>query len=221
MKSVFFVDGFNLYHAIRDAFDHGKYKWLNLKQLALNVIEDTDELRSVHYFTAFCDWDKRNEMKHRTYVEALTKYGIQTVEGKFMPVTKRFKKRHMRIFDMAPYVLEDCIIPDEISFVTNEEKRTDVNIAIKILDYAYQNYYEHAYVVTADSDIAPAIQAAKTRFPKKKFTVVLPIGHHQDGYLCKVCDSVKQIDEECLRSSLLPNPVLIGKKKIYCPPAWR
>lgn len=127
MKSIFFVDGFNLYHAICDAFDHAKYKWLNLKQLALNLIDHEDELRSVHYFTAYCGWNKQKERKHRTYVEALTKYGVQTVEGKFMPVGKRFKKRYMRIFDMAPYILEDWMIPEEIAYVTNEEKRTDVN----------------------------------------------------------------------------------------------
>ena len=36
-RSMFFVDGFNLYHALDSETRYHKYKWLNLRALAVNL----------------------------------------------------------------------------------------------------------------------------------------------------------------------------------------
>ncbi|MBU0766928.1 NYN domain-containing protein [Patescibacteria group bacterium] len=221
MKSVFFIDGFNMYHALDNCDDYHKYKWLDLKLLAENIISNDESIEEVLYFTAYCTWDRGKKMRHKQYVEALTARGVQTVMGKFSPVTKKFNKNVMPIIDMAPVVTDFSIIPDEIVYKTNEEKRTDVNMATKIVDYAYQNKYDHAYIVTADGDIAPAIETARKRFPEKKFTAVLPIGL-SGQYMCKICDfNVVKIDEDHLKKSQLPDLVVIStNRKLSRPPSW-
>src|SRR5262249_33956415 len=53
-------------------------------------------------------------------------------------------------------------------------KRTDVNIGIFMLDDAYQGLYEHAILVSGDSDLVPAVNMVRTRFPHKQVTVYVP-----------------------------------------------
>ncbi len=55
-----------------------------------------------------------------------------------------------------------------------EEKETDVNIALYLLDGAYRDTYDHALVVSRDSDLVPALRMLRTRFPRKGLTVVAP-----------------------------------------------
>ena len=198
-----------------------KYKWLNLNELALNMIPDNETLEQVLYFTAYCIWDKEKKEKHKKYVEALSKYGIHTVRGKFLRVTKRFNKCSMPITDMSPVITDSSILPDEIEYQTYEEKKTDVNIATKIVDYAYKGKYDHAYIVSADGDIAPAIEMVKNEFSDKKFTAVLPIGY-SNQYLCQVCEmNVIKIEESHLKDAQLPDPVIISEdKSISKPPSW-
>jgi len=217
---MFFVDGFNLYHAMDRNPAYRKYKWLNLSALAEDLLVGRDEtVAQVLYFTAYCTWDHGKKQRHKQYVEALTKYGVHVVPGKFSPVTKRFNKHTMRITDMAPVVTELSVLPDEITFQTNEEKRTDVNLATKIVDYAYQDKYDHAYIVSADGDIAPAIEVAQSRFPHKKFTAVIPIGL-SGQYICKICDfNVMKIEERHLQKSQLPDPVVINASRSICKPS--
>jgi uncharacterized LabA/DUF88 family protein len=219
MKSIFFIDGLNMYHAIHKGFVHQKYKWLNLKDLAQNLIRKEDVLEKVMYFTAYSNWDKFKEKRHRMYVSALSKYGVQPIIGKFIPVTKKFNKKNNRIISTGPYYYEYSVITDEITYATYEEKRTDVNIATWIIDFAYQKKYEHAYVVTADGDIAPAIEKVKQRFPKIKFTAVLPFGLKGKD-ICNACDDVIEITETDLQNALFPRKIGKGKGVIVRPAAW-
>ena len=40
----------------------------------------------------------------------------------------------------------------------HEEKETDVNIAVAMLNGAYHNEYDHAYWVSRDSDLTPVVR---------------------------------------------------------------
>ena len=46
-----------------------------------------------------------------------------------------------------------------------EEKRTDVNIGIHMVDDAYQQRCDHEIVVSGDSDLVSAIKMVRQRFP--------------------------------------------------------
>ena len=56
-RAMFFVDGFNLYHSLDANTAFHKYKWLNLRQLALCFsIEPYETLQGIKYFTAYASW---------------------------------------------------------------------------------------------------------------------------------------------------------------------
>ena len=59
-------------------------------------------------------------------------------------------------------------------WVGHEEKETDVNIALYLLDLAYNNAFDRALIFSNDSDLAPAIQMVRKRFPEKRITTVFP-----------------------------------------------
>ena len=56
------------------------------------------------------------------------------------------------------------------TFVVPEEKRTDVSIAIHMLDDAYRGLCECQVLVSGD-DLVPAIQMVRQRFPELRTTV--------------------------------------------------
>ena len=76
-KTAFIVDGFNLYHSIREAqFDHPGLttKWLNLSDLCksyLPLISKDARLEGVYYFTAFAYHlnDPAVIARHKDYIK--------------------------------------------------------------------------------------------------------------------------------------------------------
>ena len=57
---------------------------------------------------------------------------------------------------------------------TYEEKMTDVNIAVELLSDAYDDAFDTAIVVSADSDLARPITTIRERFPGKRVVVAFP-----------------------------------------------
>jgi uncharacterized LabA/DUF88 family protein len=55
-----------------------------------------------------------------------------------------------------------------------EEKRTDVNITVFMLDDAYRDMCDQFVIFSGDSDLVPAVNMVRLRFPKKKIIVCVP-----------------------------------------------
>lgn len=62
-----------------------------------------------------------------------------------------------------------------------EEKRTDVNIALEMVQDAYEDRADIFVVVSGDSDLVPAIDVVKTKFPQKQVIVYVPARHAVRG----------------------------------------
>jgi len=216
MKSIFFVDGFNLYHAIDKYFDHNTYKWLNIRKLAEQFIEADEEIKKILFFTAYTIWNTDKIKRHKKYITALSSKGIEIVKGNFKKVEKKFRKDKMKVIESS---VSDSELPDELVFQTYEEKETDVNIAVKILEYADTELYDRFYIISGDSDFIPAIKSAKKNYRKIEFINILPI--ESSGYsLGQVCDDQLKIEEKHLKSSLLEDEIKIGKLIIKKPSKW-
>ncbi|MDH4129525.1 MAG: hypothetical protein OEV44_12260 [Spirochaetota bacterium] len=57
MRTSFLIDGFNLYHSIKDAekFNNTKLRWLDLYSLCESYLPNIDtkaKIESIHYFSA-------------------------------------------------------------------------------------------------------------------------------------------------------------------------
>ena len=121
--------------------------------------------------------------------------------GQFQKVTKKCRKRNR-------------------SYNTFEEKKTDVNIAVEILKSAFQDEFDTAILLSADSDLAPAIEAVKTLFPSKSIGVLIPINWRAE-LLKQVCDFHMKIKEKHLRSSQFSEKISLGDGKVLTkPPSW-
>lgn len=220
---MFFVDGFNIYHELHKNPSFHKYKWLNLRKLAENLVRKTETLSQVLYFTAYAEWEPLKRKRHEEYVAALTKSGVQTILGKFIPVTECYTREHNQLLYTLPSNLSWDEIPAKIEYRTYEEKRTDVNLAIKILDYAYRNLFDVAYVVTGDGDIAPAIEAVQKQFPNKSVTGVLPFKSPKRAKdIVQVCDSIIEITENDIKNAQLADEIIIDPQKtVRRPHSWK
>ncbi len=65
-------------------------------------------------------------------------------------------------------------------WTAHEEKQTDVNIALHLVTKATDDEFDRAILVSADSDLVPAIEMMRVRAPRKSIRIVIPVG----GYPC-------------------------------------
>ena len=94
-RTTFLVDGFNLYHSLRNAstdLSGASTKWLDLKKLLssyLYTIGGQAQLEQIFYFSAFATHvDARKPgvtVRHRNYIECLESEGVIPVMGRFKP----------------------------------------------------------------------------------------------------------------------------------------
>jgi len=162
MKNVIaYVDGFNLYHAIND-LRLPPLKWLNLWSLSESILRPGERLTAVKYFSAFATWLPGPYARHRRYVQALEQVGVQAVIGKFKEKPRRCAKCGAR-------------------WVAHEEKETDVHIAITLVSDALTNKFDRAIVISADSDLAPAVRLAGLSSPPKEIFVAAPPGRFSNA----------------------------------------
>jgi len=155
-RTIVYVDGFNLYYG---AVRGGPHKWLDLERY-FKLLRKDDEIRRICYFTALLDGPRRSSQA--AYLRALEQRPlIEIVLGKF-------KEKQIRCR------VERCKFTGSRMFTQTEEKRTDVNIAVRMLDDAYRDCCDLFVLVSGDSDLVPAIHAVKARFPKKQVLVYVP-----------------------------------------------
>lgn len=149
-----YIDGFNLYHAI-DALDKSYLKWLNLMMLARTFLRKHETLERVHFFTAILKWSADKQKRHRNYINALKAVGVIVHEANFKRAEKHCQEfgRYCRFY---------------------EEKQTDVAIAVTLISEAFDDVFDRAILVTADTDQIPTAKLFYKRFPTKQLALVAP-----------------------------------------------
>jgi uncharacterized LabA/DUF88 family protein len=203
-KTIFLIDGFNLYHSLTNpAFPQlTKYKWLNLHQLCKIFLPNNESLEDIFYFTSLTPWNYAKRQRHMIYIRVLEYYGIKVIYGKFKPVEK-----------LCP----DC----KTYYSTYEEKQTDVNIAISLMKFAKEDKFDRALILTGDSDQVPTIKAVKELYPTKIIEIMIPFGRDAKE-LKSVADHHFKIKELQLQSCQLNDKVDIGNNiVIEKPKEWK
>jgi len=56
----------------------------------------------------------------------------------------------------------------------SHEKMTDVNIAVEMMRDAFQDRFDAALLISADSDLCPPVRAIRSLFPEKRVVVGFP-----------------------------------------------
>ena len=88
----------------------------------------------------------------------------------------------------------------------NSEKMTDVNIAVELLQDAFQDAYDVAILISADSDLIAPIEAVKKLFPKKRVIVATPPGRFSH-HLCRSAHAFLKIGHGSIEKSQFPEEV--------------
>lgn len=203
-KVLFLIDGFNVYHAFDEKQEYHKYKWLDYFALAKCFVTKNDKIVDVILFTAYVPWDPNKKCRHKKLTQALESKGVKIVLGKFKHIDRKCRLCHR-------------------TYPTYEEKHTDVNIAIYLFRAAMNNDYDTAIIISADSDLVPAVREVKNVFPDKKIGLITPIGRSSKE-LQKLCDFRKKMKKKQLETSQLPNIVTIDSTKgiiVQRPSSWR
>ena len=151
-RAIIYVDGFNLYYgALKDT---PSTKWLDLERFFL-MLRNEDDVVQINYFTTQAG-GQASRKDQLTYLTALsTRPLIEIIEGRFKPKSVRCRVR-------------GCQYSGDRTFTRLEEKRTDVNIAVRMLEDAVDDRCDLFVLVSGDSDLVPAVQTIKRRYPAKK-----------------------------------------------------
>lgn len=201
-KVMFFIDGFNVYHSLKDDLKYHKYLWLDFSALAQRFTRRQDTISGVYYFSSYATWKPHSMKRHTMLIDALKSRGVGVVMGKFKEKDRYCKK---------------C----GATFKAREEKQTDVNIAVYLFKEALANSYDTAIIMTNDTDLVPAIEGLKSVYPWKKVGVLFPIDRWAKE-LTDVCDFWRKVEKKDLSKSQFPNQVLIPINVILTrPKSWK
>jgi len=194
-KTFVYIDGFNLYYR---GIKNTPYRWLDLKALCQKVLDPTHKIESIKYFTAIVSGknDPQKPIRQQTYIRALQQYipEISVYYGHFL----------------SNVVWAPLADPSQnkrcIQIIKTEEKGSDVNLAVHLLNDAWLNKYDCAVIISNDSDLAEATTLVKQEH-KKKIGIILPPKCCPSKTLMKKVDFVKGIRRNAIISSQLPNPI--------------
>jgi hypothetical protein len=208
-RAAFYVDGFNLYHAIDD-MGKAHLKWLNYWLLCENLLTDpSDEVVKVVWCTAKTKKSPSKGERHDRMVTAQKLAGVSVKLGHFIGETKDCWTCHAQ-------------------WVHPTEKEGDINVAITLLRDAFRDEYDHAYLVTADSDQAATVRMFMEEFGDKKITIVAPPGRKRSEHLHNIAQKTVCLTEDMLERAVMPAIIISPQPRIisnvrrpeeYAPPA--
>jgi uncharacterized LabA/DUF88 family protein len=212
MRTYIYIDGFNFYYgAVKDT----PYKWLNFKKLFEYLLDPSHQIISIKYFTAMVTGkiDPDQPIRQKTYLRALRKYipEISIYYGKFLS---------HNVFKPLAYPINKNLFGKDIKFVNvikTEEKGSDVNLAVHLLNDAWLDLHDCAVIVSNDSDLSESLRLVKEQH-KKKIGLITPGKTHPSRELLKYSDFTKRIRKGVLASSQLPDP--IPGTTIHKPALW-
>lgn len=207
MKTIVYIDGFNLYYGcLKDS----QYKWLNLQWLC-ELLLPKNQIVGIKYFTAKVFSRSNDPQKHirqQVYWRALeTIPCLEIIEGHYSEHTKWMRLAHPQP-GKSKY----------IEVIKTEEKGSDVNLAVHLLHDGYLKKYELAVVISNDSDLLSAIQIVQKELNLK--VGILNPQEHPSKELRDEALFIKQIRQGVLQASQFPKIMQDAKGKFYKPKDW-
>ena len=207
MRTIIYIDGFNFYYR---AVKNTPYKWLDFKSLFLKLLSQENQIVQIKYFTALVSGkiNPQKPVKQQTFLRALETY---------IPELKIFYGHFLTHVVFAP-LAQPIENKRSVKIIKTEEKGSDVNLAVHLLNDAWLDNYDCAIIVSNDSDLAESMKLVRQYHKGKILGLIIPGKGHPSKELMKHADFVKRIRSGVLAASQLPNP--IPKTNIYKPLDW-
>ena len=217
MKTNIYIDGLNLYYR---AVQGTPNKWLNIVKLFQEKYPENN-IHKIKYFTSIVqsrDDDPSKPERQQIYLRALQTFPqIEIIKGRFQTSTVRMPLAH------PPH--------DTVEVLRTEEKSSDVNLAVHLLNDAHNKDYEVAIVVSNDSDLAESIRIV-TRDINLRVGIVFPYGAvdpytgtlyelRSSTILRKYATFIGVTKPRILSNNQLPNTLTDAKGTFHKPPEWQ
>lgn len=213
-RAIVYIDGFNFYYG---AVKGTSWKWLDFAELCRRLLKD-DDIQAILYFTAKVTGTVKQARQMALWQALATLPKLTIIPG-------HFKRKSVECTHGS------CNYIGDRHFPTFEEKHTDVNIAIRMLDDAYRDCCDRLILFSGDSDLVPVVRLIRKRFPDKRVIVYAPNGakdHTGATIKDRRADELKQaandgrdLPDKLLSLSLMPDVVIDAKgNKIKKPIGW-
>jgi uncharacterized LabA/DUF88 family protein len=202
-RAIAYIDGFNLYFGLRSSGLRRLY-WLDLPSLVRSLLKEDQELEWTHYFTArirVAGHNVSDAKRQSDYLDALGTLDALSIHyGHYLPKS---------------LACRSC----QQTWTAYEEKMTDVNIAVQLLADAYDDKFDVALLISADSDLTTPVGFVRKRFPDKSVVVAQPPGRNSQ-HLSRIANHSFTIGEAKFRQSQLPESVTTPSGFVISRPAY-
>ncbi len=197
-RTIVYIDGFNLYYGVLKGTP---YKWLDLQKLC-SLLLPNHEILSIKYFTARVSG--KSSVTQDVYLRALKSYisNIEVYYGHFLTQI---------------VTMEEVETGRTVRVYKREEKGSDVNLAVHLVNDASKGKMECAVLISNDSDLFEALRIAKEGYGVK-IGILFPSRKVLSQKLLSICDFKKRIRKGALSLSQLPEK--IPNSNIKKPDAW-
>jgi len=208
MKTIVYIDGFNLYYG---SVKGTPYKWLDVFQLCQRLLPKNQILK-VKYFTALIkarpnDPDQPN--RQQIYLRALrTIPNLEIIYGHFL--------EHEIMMPMAG---STGGTPQKVRVIKTEEKGSDVNIAAHMLLDGFKGAYQIAILLSNDSDLVEPVKIVQNEL-KLPVGVLNPFPNKPSHELRRYATFVKPIRQGVLATSQFPSTMTDKTGEFYKPKSW-
>ena len=201
-RVIAYVDGFNLYYGLRTK-GWKRFYWLNIQALVSHLLKPNQTLVTTKYFTAIVRRPDDKRRRQAAFLEALqTLNDFEFYYGHYLAdiVTCR-----------------NC----GHTYETHHEKMTDVNISVELMTDSFQDRFDTALLVSADSDLVGPIKAVRNFFATKRVVVAFP-PERVSKALMHVAHGHLHIGRDVFARSQFPDTVVkSGGVVLRRPTEWR
>jgi len=204
MKTIVYVDGFNLYYG---SLRGTPCKWLNLQRLC-ELLLPQNEIIAIKYFTAKVSarpHDPDQPIRQQTYLRALqTLPNVEIIFGHFLA--------HEISMPLASNPAKS------VKVIKTEEKGSDVNIAAHLVNDGHKQRFDAAVLITNDSDLLEPLKIVR-------YELNLPVGvlnpqKKASWVLAKHASFIKRIRRGVLQASQFATTLRDAKGTFRKPSGW-
>ena len=208
-RVTFYVDGFNFYFGLKRTKksepEWKRYYWINIVKLFESFLGEGQ----VIYFTASPLSPQKNS-RQSAFLNAnklLNGERFEIVRGKYL-------EKHI----ICPYCKGDIARP--------EEKKTDVNISVRMIADCVLDKTDTIALVSADSDLVPPVEFIQKHYPQKAIKIYFPPSNYssdlKDNLLHHRSKPVLLLkNKKRFEFSVMPNIVQNELKKYTIPEKWK
>ena len=201
-RVIVYIDGFNFYYGLKKA-PWKKYYWLDIVKLMESFLRPNQELVAVKYFSAR-PTDVGKCKRQDAFFQA------NKENPKFKLILGKYLKKEIECFKCHNIIH------------TYEEKESDVRIATQIVADSYQHNCDLIIIVSADSDMIPALELAKEA--KVNVFVYFPPHQHSSNLATMSCGAPLQMQryESKFKKALLPDSIKLSNGfELSIPKEWK